>query len=329
MIGGIETHLIELSKLLRKNRIQCSVLFYKNHQNLEFYKLLDAEGIKYEFCTGNLYYLLKRFQQLNTKTIIHTHGYKAGILGRLFANITKLHCVSTYHAGEAGTGMVKLYNAIDKKLSSLSLNFAVSDLIKQQICNATLLENFISLRCPPIAKQHDYHSSPLRVGFVGRLSFEKGPDIFCELAQSMQNNTHVEFHVFGDGPIKHELPAAPNLNLHGLVKRDEIWHKIDVLLICSRAEGLPMAMLEAMAHKVIVISHAVGEISNIIDKKTGVLLHSNSVQTYQYAIESLLTHSCKHRLSIADNAYKLIEERFCGKKQFNQLNNAYTFHDNT
>jgi len=319
MMGGIETHLLELSKLLTKNNISNSILFYKDHSNDAFYKLLDNDNVNYEFLTGNISSLLSK---VNTNTVLHTHGYKAGIIGRLVSKIKGIHCVSTYHAGERGEGRVKLYNYIDKLLSPLSTNFAVSNEIGNKIHSAELLENFISIN-EPLAKKQQF-GSIVRVGFVGRLSHEKGPDIFTQVAKAMANNTKVEFHIFGDGPLKNELPTLPNLNFHGLTKRDQIWHQIDVLLISSRAEGLPMTLLEAMANHIIVVSTPVGAIPNVISNESnGYLADAPTAKCCEDALTHLIHSSVAKQQSILQKAYTLVEARFSGEKQIKQILAAY------
>ena len=43
MLGGIETHLVELSKLLTQNRISNYIMFYEDHKNQAFYVLLNKK----------------------------------------------------------------------------------------------------------------------------------------------------------------------------------------------------------------------------------------------------------------------------------------------
>jgi hypothetical protein len=323
MLGGIETHLVELSKLLTNNHISSYIMFYQDHKNQAFYDLLNQENIRYEFLKGNLSSLLKQLKSFDSNTVIHTHGYKAGILGRLVCKITKHRCISTYHAGEAGTGKLKLYNTLDKLLSPLSINFAVSKQIKHSIKNAQLLENFIAINKPQ--SHTNKFKTVINIGFVGRLSFEKGPDIFCRLAGNMQQDLNVKFHIFGDGPLKGELPNLHNLEYHGLVERNTIWKKIDVLLICSREEGLPMALLEAISEKKFIISSAVGAIPSIIKHGiTGFLIQETNAQHFEQQVEKLLAQSEDHTNTIINNAYSTLEERFSGKQQFKLLKQAYT-----
>lgn len=320
MIGGIETHIVELFKLLKSNHVSCSVLFYKNHHNNEFYTLLDKESVEYTFIQGTLRSLIKQLTQYDKNTVIHTHGYKAGILARIACKVMRRRCVSTYHAGDTGKGKMWLYNKLDVWLSILSTNFAVSRKIKKTIYNATLLENFIDMpkEVPPIEIR-----SHLRIGFVGRLSYEKAPDIFFSLANNMKNNPNVSFHLFGDGPMKKDIPKISNLQYYGLAKRDDIWHKIDVLLICSREEGLPMTLLEAMSESKLIISSPVGEVPSIINKTNGLLMNKGDENECQQCIETLLTLPPESKEVMIKNAYSELTQRFSGKQQLALLLDAY------
>ena len=322
MLGGIETHIVELSKLLSKNNVRSSILFYKNHGNQKFYDLLIKENIRYDFLQGKIKNLANKLLSYDNNTVVHTHGYKAGILGRLVCNIINKRCISTYHAGEVGNGKVKYYNKLDQWLSSLSINFAVSNKIKNTISNVKLLENFISLPAP---SKPVIHTSTIKIGFVGRLSYEKGPDIFFQLAENMKQSNNVEFHIFGDGPLKNKIPVINNLHYHGLTERNNIWNQIDVLLICSREEGLPMTLLEAMSQHKLVISSAVGAIPSIIkNNKTGFLMSVGDAKDCQKSIEQLIDFPPQAKVNLLNNAYNMLEERFSGKKQFLLLHQAYT-----
>lgn len=318
--GGIESHIIELAKLLRLNHVQCSVLFYKDHNNHYFYEKLDCHQIKYQHLSGSFFSTLSELATLSKYTAVHTHGYKAGIIARLCCRILNIKCVSTYHAGETGTGRVKWYNKIDKTLSFLSRNFAVSKSIASQIDQAIILDNFV---IPKInAKVTATHCACLNVGFVGRLSYEKGPDRFVKLVSHFADDTRFNWHIFGEGPMQTTLNFPEQLVFHGMVDSEHIWSKLDILIVTSRQEGLPMAILEAMANKVLVISTDVGAISNVvINHQTGYLLESFSITKVTEILNELIQKP--NYQTLTSNAQKLIQSEFSGDKQWLLLDKTY------
>ena len=109
------------------------------------------------------------------------------------------------------------------------------------------------------------------IGFAGRLSPEKGPLVFGEMAARFPDR---RFLVFGDGPLRETLRAAapPNLTLRGAVpSMAPHWREIGLLVMPSVFEGLPMAALEAMARGAPVAAFAVGALPELLGEGHGFL----------------------------------------------------------
>lgn len=107
---------------------------------------------------------------------------------------------------------------------------------------------------------------PLRALFIGRLIDNKGPDVALDaVAQVRASGRDVTLEVLGDGPMRDELDAsARERDLHDAVTfaghiKGVAAHlrDADVLLRPSYTEGLPLAVLEAMACGVPVICSTV------------------------------------------------------------------------
>ncbi len=253
--GGIESHVAELAAGLREAGCLPRVLLLQDHGGHPLAARLAAEGVPLEALPGGFSALWRRLRA-GRPAVLHTHGYKANLLGRLAARLTGTPCVVTFHAGERPPGLLALYDAADRWTSGLNPRIAVSRPILARLpWGGELVPNFLALPPEPEAR------APLTVAFVGRLSPEKGPDLFAELSQLAPGP---RYEVFGDGPMRGAL-TAPGLVLHGpRPGMGDAWAGIGLLAITSRAEGLPLAALEAMAHGVPVAAFALGGLPELI-----------------------------------------------------------------
>jgi len=257
--GGIESHVLQLAEGLGKFREKVCVLFLTHYGDHPLREVLQKRGISSRTLDGRFISLWRALRK-RPPSILHTHGYKAGIFGRLAARLSRVPVITTYHAGETPTGRLALYDWIDRHTAMLADNvLAVSPQIAQRLpVAAQLADNFID------TSDLD-HSTGEQIAFVGRLSGEKGTDYLPLLANRFPERN---FHVYGDGPQALELSnqAPNNLYIHG--QQDDmsiIWPRIGLLIMPSRHEGLPMAALEAMARSIPVLASRVGALDKLID----------------------------------------------------------------
>jgi glycosyltransferase involved in cell wall biosynthesis len=127
-------------------------------------------------------------------------------------------------------------------------------------------------------------SDVTRIGIVGRLVPVKRVDLFLEMAQCLlkvEPTRNWKFEVFGDGPERERLEALCNrlelgrhVTFHG--HREDIakgMSGLDVLVMCSDHEGMPMAALEAAALGVPTVAHAVGGLIDAVPMEFQVTRH--------------------------------------------------------
>ncbi|WP_300176312.1 glycosyltransferase family 4 protein [uncultured Aliivibrio sp.] len=264
-VGGIETHILQLAQGLKSFNHTVRVIFLRQYEQPHpLIHLLNNTNISYRFLNGSLRDLF-RYTRHHSPTVIHSHGYKAGLYSRLLrlsllTSHQKIRFITTFHAGEVSQGKLAIYDFLDRWSAPLShYRFSVSEQIGQRVpSKTTILNNFINTQG---LTQHQGQ----QIAFVGRLSHEKAPDRFIQLAQ--QHPEH-KFHIYGSGPMEQELNNRDlrNVVFHGHQdSMDTIWRDIGLLIICSRYEGLPMTALEAMGRGIPVISTPVGNLHKLIE----------------------------------------------------------------
>jgi len=131
-------------------------------------------------------------------------------------------------------------------------------------------------------------AEPAEVLFAGRLSPEKGIEELVAATEGMN------LVVAGDGPLRDLVPGAL-----GFVPHDELellYDRAAVVVLPSYREGLPLCVLEAMAHGRPVVASAVGGIPELVeDGVTGFLVEPGDVSGLREAIERLLSDPALRR----------------------------------
>jgi glycosyltransferase involved in cell wall biosynthesis len=157
--------------------------------------------------------------------------------------------------------------------------------------------------------------------FLGRLTEQKG---ILNLVEAMKHLKDYELIIIGKGTletaIKNIMPK--NCKLLGFVK-DPIYYynKCSLFILPSEFEGLPIAMLEAMACGCIPVTTPVGDIPDVIqDGENGFLLKNNLPNTI---VKKILEIKRLKLNRISRNARKTIEERYDWNKLINKFLDTY------
>lgn len=320
--GGIESHIIELATGLRRFNKRVRIILIKQYdsENQLLQKLIKA-GLSYS-CLDELYpntHLLQAFTQLikhHHPSIVHAHGYKASILCKLACLYTSTKIAVTYHAGETPVGKVKLYDALDRYSARLSsTNFSVSRAIDNKVWAKTqVLNNFVSIPDQTVERGK-------YIAFAGRLSFEKAPDRFIQLAQQFPEQ---RFILYGEGDMKASLQAqaSSNVTFAGYTQMADVWTDIDLLIIPSRFEGLPMVALEAMVRTIPVIATNVGALNRLIDSGQNGWLCDNEMQLEQ-SISTWLQFDKQKRTQMKQLCRATIENEYSDTKVIPQILQHY------
>jgi glycosyltransferase involved in cell wall biosynthesis len=160
-----------------------------------------------------------------------------------------------------------------------------------------------------------------RVLFLGNLSDRKGlPDLLQALAQPVLDTSRLEVTIAGGGDVALYQAQAQELGVAGVVrfegwcdqaKVSRLLANCDMLVLPSHDEVLPLAILEALAHGVAVVTTAVGEIPSLLtDGADAVFVTAGNPASIATAMQQVLTTPGLKQL-LARNGRALYLRHFC------------------
>ncbi len=160
-------------------------------------------------------------------------------------------------------------------------------------------------------------------GTVGRLARVKRQErLLNAVAALAKQGRKVYLIIIGDGPLRKELEShASKLEISHLVhfsgfQLDPLPYLalLDIFVLTSDSEGLPMALLEAWAARKPVVVTAVGGLPEIIeDNKNGLLLPPGEQEQLVEALASLTTDPDR-RKRLGNSGHSLVSEKYSADK---------------
>lgn len=147
-------------------------------------------------------------------------------------------------------------------------------------------------------KVGEHKWTPARMLFVGRVVYQKGLDILLDALGSLKEKPWT-LDIVGDGPRQEKLQAqAEELGLTDRVKflgwqngaeLVQRYSEANLFVYPSRHEGMPNAVLEAMACGLPVLAtHIAGNEELVTHKETGLLVPSEDANALRAALSQLL-----------------------------------------
>ena len=317
-IGGVENQLLLTLKnydRIKLNPLVCSLL-----DKGEIGKEIEDAGIevialnklKHRFDRSIAKDIYKLIKTRNVK-IVRTHQYHANLYGRLAAWLAKVPCI-----------IASVHNVytIDRKLHRRMINrflarftdkvVAVSEIVKKDILkydglredkvmiihNGIDTERLLNIDGNVIRSEFNISSDVPVIGTIGRLTFQKGQKYLIEAVSKIKEKfPSIMLLIVGDGPIKDELQnysKTLGLNKHVIFtgsRRDipPLLAAMDIFVLPSLWEGLPNALLEAMASGKTIIATDIPPIREIINnEKIGILVPARDSKAMASSIELLL-----------------------------------------
>lgn len=162
--------------------------------------------------------------------------------------------------------------------------------------------------------------SPPVIGFVGRLTPDKGLSVLMEAeAILLEKGISHRIMIVGgqDGPrgVENSWPAGANVVETGLVTDTAPFYKgMSMLVLPTFREGFPNVVLEASASGVpVVTTNATGAVDSVIDGVTGIVIPSGDAEALAESIEVLLGDATlRYTLGVAGRTF--VEQNYDREK---------------
>ncbi len=224
--------------------------------------------------------------------VVHTHGYRPDVLDAGVARRAGIPVVTTLHGFTHGGWRNWCYERLQyRAFRRFDAVVAVARPLVARLERAGVprsriheVPNALSAIAPPLERQAARHAlgvSPdsFVVGWVGRLSREKGPDVLLDALPHVAD-LPLDVSILGNGVERVSLEArARRLAVDGRIR----WHgevpdagglfaAFDVFVLSSRAEGTPVVLLEAMAAGVPIVATRVGGVPDVVSPAEAALV---------------------------------------------------------
>jgi len=220
------------------------------------------------------------------------------------------------------TRLIILIERILKLITTHSV--VVGSAVRADLISAGIVSEDHSEMIPPgiAAPQQDVApdrcgvpSDRLLVGYIGRLVSIKRPDRFVDAAARLASqHPNVEFVVVGDGPLGDNVRAraatTPQIKFAGWRRNvASILAALDVIVLCSDNEGIPLSLIEASYCGVPIVATKVGSVSDVVVDGTNGVLIEPTVDGLVRGIEQVLNdEQLRNRLGTAGRI--LASDRF-------------------
>lgn len=306
-IGGTERQAVELLKRLDPGRYEVRLAVLRNTG--PFYNEIEARFPNVpEFPLTSFYNAtaLKQFVRLRRLMlrerieILHAHDFYSGLLGSAAARLAGVRVIACQRHLKLSDR--KVHEVGTRVIHRLAHRVLVnSEAIRERIIEqgSARAEKIVVVRNGVLESPPARHSSRLQeinenlsthpgrvrppvIGMIARMQPVKGHQFLADAAALvLRHRPDAHFVLVGDGPLRPEIEnQIARLGIvdrvHLLGDRTDAARLIaefDLLVLASLHEGLPNAVMEAMAAGVPVVATAVGGTKELItDGETGYLV---------------------------------------------------------
>jgi glycosyltransferase involved in cell wall biosynthesis len=307
---------------------------------------------------SDIFSFIKIYKLLRSERpdIVHTHTAKAGTVGRICAFLARVPIrIHTFHGhvfrGYFGPLKSWLIVMIERMLGLITNRIIMvskngrEELLGLKICSSKKMLHIplgLELRrfedlseyrgC--LRKQLGIPDNALLVGNVARLVPIKGLSDFLQAAKVVRENLDDEVHfaIVGVGELEEQLrQQVVELGLQDCVHFAGFYSDVgkayvdmDLLVLSSYNEGLPVAIIEAMASGVPVVANRVGGVPELVqDGTTGFLSTPHDISSMAECITKVLSNQ-QLRESMGQASRNHVIPRLCSERLITDMENLYT-----
>lgn len=340
-IGGTEHYLLSLVQRLDKKKYEVKVGYLKEKGHIA--QEIEKEGI-------SVYHLpfpwrLFLFLKKEKIQLLHTHLYRANIIGRIIGRIARIPIIIS--SQQSTDDWRRWYHSVADRWTARFADkiIANSEAVKKRLIHrekipekkTAVIYNGIDLskfRVNSGVKKEALGIKPQRIviGTVARLHPAKGLTYFLRaLKQVRETIPEAMFLIVGDGPERERLEEGTvslglkESSIFTGFRRDipQLLSFMDVFVLSSLWEGLPSSLLEALALARPVVATDVGGVGEIIqDRVHGLLVPPRDPEALAQAILWMLQNK-KEAQEMANRGRRRVEKYFTLDRMIEETEKLY------
>jgi len=350
--GGAEMLLPETLKIHDTHKFEFHYIYFLPWKDQMVEAIEMAGGKVHCFESNNNIRLLLQYKKVinycieRNIDVIHCHLPWAGFLGRIVFSKTRIPVLYTEH------NMQERYHIVTKKINKASFNyqsmaFGVSEDVKLSIekninpnipvktlLNGVNTKNFQRDQGKSsIRKDYNIPENAIVIGTVSVFRFQKRLKEWLQVFASIHDeNPQVYGIIVGAGPLEEEIKEEyKKLNLEGKVffpglqtEVKPFLNAMDIFMMCSSFEGLPIALLEAMSMECAIVSTDAGGIKEVIrHNEDGLTCQVEEWKKLADLCQSLIQDTSRLK-SMKTAARERVKESFSLLKMVDELEEFYT-----
>lgn len=301
--GGAEMLLLETLKTHNQDQFEFHYIYFLPWKNQMVSAIENAGGKVTCFPANNNIQLILQFPKIikyckeNRIQVIHAHLPWAGFVSRLVHKLAKIPLLYTEH------NLQERYHFITKIINRYTFSWQTLGIgVSEDVTNSILKNINPKIPCKTILngvntdsflrgsqsertrirKLYSIPEDAILVGTVAVFRFQKRLDLWLQiLSEAIAINPNIYGIIVGAGPLEQELVVKHKaLHLQGKVifaglqtNVKPFYEAMDIFMMASSFEGLPIALLEAMSMECAVVSTDAGGIKEILQSEMyGVLV---------------------------------------------------------